>query len=350
MSDCHDSFSPTAHHQVKALAAAPFFRWKGGDLRKWQAAWRSKLTELLGLDKLRREEKTPLNSRSRWKRNHEFGTIEKFILTMEEGVDAPVYLCLPHQWSPPGPVFICLQGHSTGMHNSIAVAQGDENQTIDVEGDRDFGIGCMKRGIAALCLEQRAFGEREDVNRNTEWVSRCHNTTLRALLLGRTLLGERVYDVDRAIDFLESQKAFDSRCIGVMGNSGGGTVSLLAGALLDRITHIMPSCSFCTLADSIMSVDHCECNYVPGLLEWAETAEIAGLCAPKPLVVVNGKYDDLFPIEAAQKEFERLQSIYQSAGAGDRCLHVIGEGGHRFYAEKGWSAMSPKLPRGPARK
>ena len=48
------------------------------------------------------------------------------------------------------------------MHNSIAVQREDETKLLKVEGDRDFGLECMRRGIAALCIEQRSFGERRE--------------------------------------------------------------------------------------------------------------------------------------------------------------------------------------------
>ena len=318
-------------------------RWSGDDYASWNKALSAQLTTLLGLDRLFQQARPELNIRRLWKKEHELGTIEKLIYTAEPGIDIPAYLCIPNHWQTRGPIFICLQGHSSGMHNSIAVKFGEEDTPIEIKGDRDFGLGCMRRGIAALCVEQRAFGEREDTERTESWASRCHNPTLRALMLGRTLLGERVYDVDRSIDLLMELGGFDTNRLGVMGNSGGGTVALLSGALLDRITHVMPCCSFCSFAESIMAIDHCECNYIPGILDWAECAEIGGLVAPKPLVVINGKDDPIFPLEACKKEFARLQTIYNAAGAPNQCRHVIGDGAHRFYAKDAWAAMMPYL-------
>jgi hypothetical protein len=84
---------------------------------------------------------------------------------------------------------------------------------------------------------------------------------------------------------------------------------------------------------------HCVCNYVPGLLPVAEMGDIAGLIAPKPLVIVSGREDGIFPLHAAESEFERVRDIYQTMGASDRCHHVIGDGGHRFYANEAWTVM-----------
>lgn len=342
--DLHaSSFNPHRRHAELLAQAVQKRRWRGGDFAAWRAGWRGELAGLLGLDRLMEQERPPLAVRTLWRREHALGVIEKLVFTAEPGADVVAYLCVPHGFRVPGPFFVCLQGHSTGMHNSIAVERADDTRPIEVAGDRDFGLGCLRRGVAALCVEQRAFGERADFPGSAAWVNRCHNASLRALMLGRTLLAERVYDVDRALDYLLTRKDVDPSRLGVMGNSGGGTVSLFAGGLLERITHVMPSCSFSTFEASIMSVDHCSCNYVPGLLNWAEAAEVAGLAAPKPLVIVNGVDDPLFPVDAARREFERVRSIYAAADAADRCRHVVCEGGHRFYAEPAWEAMLPYL-------
>jgi dipeptidyl aminopeptidase/acylaminoacyl peptidase len=223
------------------------------------------------------------------------------------------------------------------MHNSIGVQQDDETQAMEVEGDRDFALGCMRRGIAALCIEQRSMGERrESLQKNAQG---CHDAAMQAMMLGRTLIGERVYDVDRGIDYLASRGDANMNCVGVMGNSGGGTVSLFSAALLPRIAFAMPSACFCTFQASIMATTHCSCNYIPGLLKVAEMSDIMGLFAPKPVVIVSGKDDKIFPIQGARRAFKNLQQIYKECGALNRCHLVVGQGGHRFYADEAWPVM-----------
>lgn len=337
------SLSPSLAHRrmMDEMEPALAFRdeYRGG-VKAWQSRLRRKLRTLMGCDVLPRE-KTPLNVRSLWRRETELGSIEKLALTAQPGADVPAYLCLPRNATPPYPVFICLQGHSTGMHNSIAVAADDEKTPITPEGDRDFAIGCMKRGFAALCIEQRAFGERRE--RHVETMSKnhltCHEASMHALMLGTTLAAERVYDVDRAIDLLATRDDIDMSRLGVMGNSGGGLISILAGALLPRIRFMMPSCGFCTYRESIMTVHHCVDNYIPGLLRVAEMSDVLGLFASRPVVVVAGRADPLFPIKGVRRAFRETQAIYAAAGAEDHCKLVVGPGGHRFYADLAWPKM-----------
>jgi len=326
---------PEECHRHTMLNRKPLMAYAGGDVAAWQAALRAKLQDLIGDTPT----PAPLNVRSLWKREHPLGSIEKIIFTAETLADVPAYVCLPKNAKPPYVFFICLQGHSSGMHLSIAIDRETEKKTVKVEGDRDFGLGCMARGVAALCVEQRALGERRQRLPVNDPRTPCHDATLHALMLGRTLIGERVFDVDRAIDYLETRGDVDMSRLGVMGNSGGGTVSLFAAALLPRVRFAMPSCYFCTFRDSLMSVYHCMCNYIPGLLKYAEMADVMGLFAPKPLVIVAGRQDPIFPFNGVQEAFEHLRTIYKAAGAENLCRLVVGEGEHRFYAREGWGEM-----------
>jgi dienelactone hydrolase len=337
-----DSLSPSSYHRRLMDALVPSDGFKGGAVGPWQRTLRRKVKALVNLDPLGRP---ALNTRRLWRREHPLGTIEKVVFTCEQGADMPAYVCLPASAKPPYTFMICLQGHTSGMHHSLAVKQEDETQPMEVAGDRDFALGCMKRGIAAICLEQRSFGERKEKRQEKVAASGCHDAAMHALMLGKTLMGERVYDVDRAIDYLVTRADADPARIGVMGNSGGGTISLFSAALLPRIAFAMPSCYFCTFRDSIMSIYHCADNYVPGLLKVAEMPDIMGLFAPKPVVLVAGKTDEIFPLPGVRKAFRHLRGIYAAAGAADRCHLVVGPEGHRFYADLAWPVMLKELKR-----
>ena len=186
-------FSPSEYHRYVMDGIEQKFAYRGGDLKKWQGKLRRKLKELLGYTPQKR---IPLNIRSEWKQRHKYGSIEKIVYASEPFCDAPAYICLPENAKPPYATMICLQGHSTGMHNSIGVDRENEMKKIKVEGDRDFAIACMKNGIAALCVEQRSFGLRMEhvqkaVSPHTDWTttrSRAWLRRSRTWCLGRGTL------------------------------------------------------------------------------------------------------------------------------------------------------------------
>ena len=84
---------------------------------------------------------------------------------------------------------------------------------------------------------------------------------------------------------------------------------------------------------------------VPGLLTFGEMHDVAGLIAPRHLLVVNGRRDELFLNADVEEAVARLADIYAAAGAEDRCHLVVGNGGHRFYAAEAWPVMLNEIAR-----
>lgn len=145
--------------------------------------------------------------------------------------------------------------------------------------------------------------------------------------------GERLLDVQQCIDFLDTRDDVADEIPGIMDNSSGGTTTLYASALLPRITHAMPSCSFCTYHASLLGVFHCLCNYVPDLFQWVDMPDLLGCFAPKPVVIVHAQQDEFFPLEGTREAFQHIQAIYAEADALENCQPVVGDNGHRFYAD-----------------
>lgn len=257
----------------------------------------------------------------------------RFCFESEPGFFVPAHMLLPKRYTGRLPVIICLQGHSTGMHISLGRPKypGDE-ETIS-GGDRDFAVQAVARGYAAAAMEQRGFGE---LRSTVAEKAGCSHIVFQALQMGRTVIGERISDVSRLIDALFTFDMLDLDRIGLMGNSGGGTASYHTACLEKRVKVTMPSCSFCTFEGSIMAIHHCSCNYIPGILNWMEQPDEAVMIAPRPLIVVAGEKDGIFPIGCVKAGFEKVKAIYAAAGAPDNCRLVVGSEGHRFYAAQSW--------------
>jgi len=162
---------------------------------------------------------------------------------------------------------------------------------------------------------------------------------MNALLVGRTLLGERCFDISRAIDLALTYPQIDGSRILLTGNSGGGTATYYASCLDERITVSMPSCAVCTFKDSLGAIKHCTCNFVPHLAQYMDMGDMAIAIAPRPLIVINGSQDNIFPKHGVDEAFETIQKVYAAAGAPDMCINTTGEGGHRYYKKEAWEAF-----------
>lgn len=156
--------------------------------------------------------------------------------------------------------------------------------------------------------------------------------------MGRTTIGERVWDVQRLIDVLESDFSdkVDVNCISLLGNSGGGTATAYTAALEDRIVLAVPSCAMASFKDSIGAMSHCPCNCVPTISNFFDMNDLMAMACPKFFIQVSGIEDDIFPIFAARKVFEDGKIAYLDNNAENRCAMVEGNGGHRFYADDTW--------------
>lgn len=271
----------------------------------------------------------------------------RFSFESEPGLFIPAHLLFPKGVYRKGevklPVTICLQGHSTGMHISLARPKYEHDDESIQSGDRDFAIQAVSRGYAAVAMEQRGFGELDGTV--SKGSPRCQQASMQALMMGRTMQGERAYDVSRLIDVLAHFDECDLDRIGLMGNSGGGTTTFYTSCVEPRIQIIMPSCSFCTLYDSIFSLHHCVCNYIPDLYRYFEMGDLALLIAPRPFIAVCGKDDPIFPLAGVKKAYEKVKAIYTAMGVPDNCRLIIGDGGHRFYADQSWPVYQEMLTR-----
>jgi len=99
---------------------------------------------------------------------------------------------------------------------------------------------------------------------------------------------------------------------------------------------------FNTFRASIMAVRHCLCNFVPGLVKAAEMVDIAGLVAPRPLLIETGTRDPIFPTTATQKAYAELQKVYAVWGANNLELDIF-EGEHAWSGAKAYAWLAQWL-------
>ena len=244
----------------------------------------------------------------------------RFVFYSEIDAPVPCYLLIPDTKEAKYPVAIVLQGHSTGFHNSIGVIKYERD--LSLQPRNSFALQAVNNGFAALCIEQRSMGERKPPKAE----DRAHNCCFQAhnaFMLGRTLIGERVWDVSRAIDMLALFSECDTERICITGNSGGGTASFYAACLDERIKASIPSCAFCSYTESIMGMLHCGCNYIPQAYRYFEMQDLSCLIAPRKLAIVAGEKDPIFPINGVLEGFDVAKEIFAAAGVPENVsLHI----------------------------
>lgn len=257
------------------------------------------------------------------------------------GVIVPAWLLVPERLDGPAPAAIAVHGHGYGVDDLVGLNADGTERTEPGGYHQDFALALCRRGMVVIAPELRGFGRRREAKDRAAGPGRnsCHEAAWWGIMLGQPLLGSRVWDVLRALDLLESLPEVDGQRIGIMGGSGGGAVTLFAAALEPRLQAAVICNYFCTFKDSILTMRHCHCNYVPGLLQDAEMYDIAALIAPRPLLVVAGTEDRIFPLPAVLDGYERVAHAYTALGVAERIDRDIFKGGHQIGGTKAYDFL-----------
>lgn len=311
-----------------------------GGFPHWQADARPALRELIGLDNIARHSAGHKPTVELGEpRDREEYTLRKGRVETEPNVRIPFWLLKP-KGKGPYPLAVLPHGHDWRGHDTHAGVYHDEaHRAKSIAQDRDVAVQAVKRGFLAIApavrgLATAADGVPDVFDRHGGRDCRSH--FMHCLLAGRTAIGERVWDMSRLIDWAAELPEVDADRLLMMGNSGGGVVTMYAAACDERISIAVPSCSFSVIASREGRIYHCDCCAIPGILRWGELFDVCGLIAPRHLLAVNGVKDRLHTASDINRSAERVRAIFKAAGAAERFQHRWGKEGHRFYKDLMW--------------
>ncbi len=298
------------------------------EFEQWQSALRTKIRSLLGLGDRppRALEAERLHSIDRGKYVE-----EKYSLAVGEQVQTPLYLLLP-KCDPPFKPILVFHGHDPSIQAILGNYPDAETARANRAIDNNYGQALAEAGYLVCAVEQRGIGERLTQQTGDDPFPRsCRHLAFEYLLQGRTLLGERCWDGLCAIEYLRSRPDVSVDRLGCTGHSGGGCTALWLAALDERITTLVVSGYFCSFKDSVLAQSHCECNYVPGILELAEMGDLGALIAPRPFRVIHGFRDEIFPARATSAQFACVKHAYRLCGHADACSLTLHDGAHAYH-------------------
>ena len=315
----------------------------GNDQAAWKQALQQKFAELTGLDEIEKNKAPSLSLQIEGEEKRDGYKKIRFSFASEIDTRVPCELLIPDTGKKKYPVAITLRGHLP-EHNR----KGGEYYALKDEAEQAtvaFGEEAVKNGYIALCITQRGVAERAPRTRYKNTPG-CQYVGMVAIMLGRTIVGERIFDVQRAIDALSHFPQCDTDRILITGHSsGGGTAAYYAACCDARIKLCVTSCSFCTYGASVLDRMHCYCSVIPSAYQHFDMQDLAALIAPRPFVAVTGTLDDLFPIEGAREGFETVKKIYESVGAPTGCRLVEAEKGHEWCANTVWNVINAEAER-----
>ncbi|MGE5529719.1 MAG: dienelactone hydrolase family protein [Patescibacteria group bacterium] len=312
---------------------------------RWQARAREELARALGFQDI---PNTPFEAEVLERVDKKDYTREKILLRTSEASLMPVYLLIP-RGTPPFPCILAFHGHGYGVKDIVGLWEdGSERGTPDGI-HQDFAVALCRRGFAVAAPEIACFGERRtdfsylNTLLGQEEPTSCQHAAMLAIHLGGSILGLRVHDARRLVDYLACRAEFDLGRLGAMGLSGGGMHTFFSACLDTRIRACVISGYFSTFRESVLAMNHCPCNIVPGLHRFGEMHDLAGLIAPRPLLVEAGDRDPIFPLEAVRRGVAGARDVYEIFGAAGNLRTDYFEGRHQISGRVAYDFLHENL-------
>ena len=202
-------------------------------------------------------------------------------------------------------------------------------------------IELVNNGFIVLAVDPVGQGERmqyydRELKRTIiRWGTMEHSYAgLQCTLAGANIARYFIWDLIRALDFLESLPEVDSTRIGLTGNSGGGTQSSYMMLVEPRIKVAVP-CTYITSREEYMKTGQAhdsEQNIFKAIVMGLNYDDFISCFAPKP-VMIGAVDSDFFCIEGTINSYQRAKKIYNLYGKGEDIKLYIARGTHSYNDE-----------------
>jgi cephalosporin-C deacetylase-like acetyl esterase len=109
------------------------------------------------------------------------------------------------------------------------------------------------------------------------------------LVLGSPVIGQRVWDILLALDYLRSRSDVDRSQIRLIGKGSAGVAALMAAALDESVRSVLISRSIATYSSVVNSENYVLTLdwFVPGILKHFDIPDIAAAIHPRPVWVID---------------------------------------------------------------
>jgi hypothetical protein len=264
----------------------------------WQQEVRAQLGTLLKVDDLLANgHSVPLDVKEISLVNREDYLVREIEFNSTTGRRIRVLLTCPLLTTGPWPAIVCFHDHN-GKPGSVYEAGLPYNGFGDALARRNYVT------ISPVVSQHEVYEE------------------------GRTLMGERLWDAIRCVDFLGTCFSVDTSRIGCAGLSLGGEMAMWLGAMDLRIKATVSS-GFLTRMDQLEQ-GHCLCWKVPGLREQVDFSDIYSLIAPRHLMCQNGLQEPAtgYTVDLARAAMKDIEVIYTNYSKPSNVSLVAHPGGN----------------------
>jgi cephalosporin-C deacetylase-like acetyl esterase len=247
--------------------------------------------------------------------------IEKLQFLSESGIYIPTWVYVPE--NKIGVLPTILYVNDEGMESEGMQYEGSEDSEL-VRGVFDT---LVREGNLVVAVDVRGIGETRPPhpvsNSCSEFQQLFDLETAMAYMawfMDQSLLGMRVQDVVRSVDFVTSRNDADRENLHVIGKGMGGLWCLYAAALDPRIRSLICVQSLLSYR-SLTQVDRYRYGadvFVPDVLLHLDLPQVAAAISSRPLTLVQPKdaMKSTVGTDAAEEAYQWTRATYEAAGVG----------------------------------
>jgi dienelactone hydrolase len=283
-------------------------------------------------------ERTPLDARVVERADCGTYTRETVWFWSEPGEPVSACVLIPHARGGPSPAVLCIHQHA-GEYDM------GKSEAVGLIGNPDVAYArhLAEQGFLTIAPDLKGFETRRDSVLVGQTYERF--LTTQGIVRGDTLQRRHLWDLIRTLDYLCTRAEADPERIGCIGHSLGGQETFFLMATDERVRAGVVNCGVGTVQSFFdQHVSHNAAWYVPGFLALGDTPAFVDLIAPRPLYLIAGERDRIFPLFGVRQIVAAAQARYAALGAPDAFAHTFFDGGHSFPPENrdrayGWLAQ-----------
>ena len=259
------------------------------ELQSRQDAWRRYWLDALG----GMPERTPLNAQVTSVVACEGFRLENIVFESQPGVFVTAHLALPARATGVTPV-------ARKRLPVILMPLGHSNDGILNPRYAAHLAMVARAGFAAFSWDPISQGERRqavDPKYDCDCSTEHCRLGARAWLVGWNFARFRIWDAVRAIDYVMSRDDLDCSRLGVMGTSGGGTMSACLQAFDPRIKVAFPNCYVSSLREVVRErgCHDAEQFFWNMLPSGFNHAALLAMGQPRVALAIGSRWQDYFP-------------------------------------------------------